>query len=67
MGDYIRFSHNAVRVPNEARVEWLYSVVEGLPPARQKRLIVQAALSEVGFLTPYEAERLLSSLGLEAA
>lgn len=66
MGDYIRFSHTPVSVPNEARIEWLYSVVEGLPKARQKRLIVQAALSEVGFLTPYEAERLLSSLGLEA-
>tara|TARA_R110000868_G_scaffold87274_6_gene244238 strand:- start:292 stop:489 length:198 start_codon:yes stop_codon:yes gene_type:complete len=63
----ILFSHNPVGVPNEARMEWLYSVVEGLPKARQKRLIVQAALSEVGFLTPDEAERLLSSLGLEGA
>jgi hypothetical protein len=63
----IRFSHPPVSVPNEPRVEFMYSVVEGLPPARQKRLIVQAALSEVGFLTPYEAQRLLSSLGLEAA
>jgi hypothetical protein len=67
MNKIVSFSHNPVSVPNEARIEWLYSVVEGLPPARQKRLIVQAALSEVAFLTPDEAERLLSSLGLEAA
>ena len=52
---------------NEARIEWLFCCMEGLPPARKKRLIVIAAMEEVGFLTPGEAHMLLSSLGLEAS
>jgi hypothetical protein len=57
----------AATVPNEARVEFMYSVLTGLPKVRQKRLIVEAACAEVGFLTPEQAERIISSLGLEAA
>lgn len=51
--------------PNDPRVEFMYCVLEGLPPARQKRLIVMAALEPVGFLTIQQAHDMLGSLGLE--
>lgn len=49
---------------NNPRIEFMYSILEGLPPARQKRLLVEAALSDIGFLTEQEAGEVMSSLGL---
>lgn len=67
MSNIHTFHPPAITVPNEARMEFMYSVLSDLPAQRQKRLIVEAACSEVGFLTSEQAERLISSLGLEAA
>lgn len=50
---------------NEARMEWLYNAISDKPPARQKYLIVQAAMEEVGFLSGWDAHVMLCSLGLE--
>lgn len=54
-------------VPNNARHEFLFDACDGLPPARQKRLIVRAAMPEVGFIEADDARVLLSALGLEGA
>lgn len=52
---------------NDARMEFMYEVVDGLPPARQKRLIVRAAMEEVNFITPLSARIMLESLNLRDA
>lgn len=48
-------------------MEFMFDVLEGLPKARQKRLIMRARDSSVAFLEDHEAERLVSALGLEGA
>lgn len=67
MSNILPFIAAAPTALNEARIEFMYSVLAGLPATRQKRLIVEAALPDVGFLTAMQAEMLISSLGLEAA
>ena len=54
-------------LPNDARQEWLFIVLDGKPNATKKRLIVLAASPEVGFLDCQQATVLISALGLEAA
>lgn len=54
-------------VTNDARNEFILSCCEGLPPARQKRLILQARSHEVGFIGDGDAEILIDALGLRSA
>lgn len=52
------------RLCNNPRLEWVFQLQQDLPPARLKRLIVQMASEEVGFLTRSEATIALNALGL---
>jgi len=54
-------------LPNDARMEWLYSALDGRPNSAKKRLIILAASPEVGFLDRQQATILISALGLEEA
>lgn len=54
-------------VPNNPKHEFLFDVCDGLPPARQKRLILRARSPEAGFLDDAAAEILLDALGLREA
>ena len=56
---------DTIKPTNHARMEFMYSVCDGLPRARQKRLIVMAALHDIRFITPQEAQILIDSLGLK--
>ena len=49
---------------NDARQEFLFEVCDGLPPSRQKRLIVRAVMGEIGFVSSMDAEVVLDALGL---
>jgi hypothetical protein len=48
--------------PNSPRMEWLFDAVEAYPPARQKRLIVQAAM--LGIIERDDATIMIDALGL---
>jgi hypothetical protein len=50
---------------NNARVEFMYSILDGLPKARQKRLLVEAGMSDIGFLSVQETNEVMASLGLK--
>ena len=52
---------------DEPRMEFVRQLVAGLPPARQKRLIIMAALQDVAFLSRDEARALLQEMGLRSA
>ncbi len=54
-------------VPNDPRLEFLFDVCDGLPRARQKRLILRARSPEICFLEDPEAEILIDALGLKEA
>ncbi len=58
------FEKTVERVPNDPRQEFLFDCCDGLPPARQKRLIVRARSPEVQFLDAADAEVLIDALGL---
>ncbi len=58
------FEKTVERVPNEPRQEFMFDCCDGLPPARQKRLILRARSPEVQFLNFATAEILLDALGL---
>ena len=55
------------RVPNDPRQEFLFDVCEGLPPARQKRLILRALDPGVGLIDDATAAILLDALGIQDA
>ncbi len=59
------FEKTVERVPNDPRQEFLFGCCDGLPPARQKRLILRARSPEVGFIDDAAAEILLDALGLQ--
>ena len=61
------FEQTVEPVPNDARVEFLFDVCDGLPRARQKRLIIRARSPEVRFLGDTDAEILIDALGLKEA
>jgi hypothetical protein len=52
---------------NDPRLEFIFDLAEGLPPARQKRLVMRARDPEVGLLDDQQAEIALDALGLRAA
>ena len=54
-------------LPNDSRMEFMFGVVEGQPPAQQKRLIVEAAQEQVGLLDDQQAGLLIDALGLKEA
>ncbi len=54
-------------VENDPRLEFLFDVCDGLPRARQKRLILRARSPEIRFLEDPEAEILIDVLGLKEA
>ena len=60
------FEKTVERVPNDPRQEFLFDCCDGLPPARQKRLILRARLPEVGFIDAADADVLIDALGLRA-
>lgn len=55
------------RLPNHPRMEWMFSCVEGMPPARQKTLILQSRSPEVAFLDDSEVDVMLDALGIQEA
>ena len=61
------FEKTIERVPNDPRQEFMFDCCDGLPPARQKWLILRARSPEVGFLDDAAAEILLDALGLRDA
>ena len=61
------FEKTVDRLPNDPRMDWLFSVVEGLPDARKKRLILQARSPEVGFLDDGQTDVMLDALGIRGA
>ena len=58
------FERTVERVPNDPRQEFLFDCCDGLPPARQKRLILRARSPEVQFLDDVDAEVLIDALGI---
>ena len=54
-------------VPNDPRQEFLFDCCDGLPPARQKRLILRARSPEVEFIDDATAVVLIDALGLGSA
>ncbi len=58
------FEKTVERVPNDPRQEFLLDCLDGLPPARQKRLILRARSPEVQFLDAADADVLIDALGL---
>lgn len=62
----IRFPHERTveRVPNDPRFEFLADCLDGLPAARQKRLILRARSPEVAFIDDATAGVLMDALGL---
>ena len=68
--------NNVIRLPvgrtikpvgNNPRHEFIFDVCDGLPLARQKRLVMRARLPEIGFIDDHDAETLLDALGLKRA
>ncbi len=55
------------RLPNDARVEWLFDAVHRLEPSKAKRLILQARNPEVAFLDDGQADLMLDALGIREA
>jgi hypothetical protein len=55
------------RVPNDPRLEWMFTCLSRKPKAEQKRLILQARHPSVGFLNDDDVDVLISALGLEGA
>ena len=60
------FEKTVERIPNDPRQEFIFDCCDGLPPARQKRLILRARSSEVQFLDTADADVLIDALGLRA-
>ncbi len=58
------FEKTVEPVPNDPRQEFMFDCCDGLPPARQKRLILRARSSEVQFLDAADADVLIDALGL---
>ena len=61
------FEKTVERVPNDPRQEFMFDLLDGLPPARAKRLILRARSSEVGFIDDAAAEILLDVLAVREA
>ncbi len=61
------FEQTVRPIPNDPRLEFLFDVCDGLPRARQKRLILRARSPEVRFLGDTDAELLIDALGLKEA
>ena len=59
------FEETIGEASNDARMKFMYDVLDGLPPARQKRLIMRAAMEDIAFVTPLTARILLESLDLK--
>jgi hypothetical protein len=51
-------------VPDDARMAWLWLVLDGHLNPRKKQIILEAARPEVGFLNREEATVLIAALGL---
>jgi len=60
------FEKTVERVPNDPRQEFMFDCCDGLPLARQKRLILRARSPEVQFLDAADADVLIDALGLRA-
>ena len=54
-------------IPNDPRLEFLFDLCDGMPRARQKRLILRARSPEVQFLEDTDVELLIDALGLKEA
>ena len=54
-------------VPNDPRMEFMFGALDGLPPARQKRLILEARQPHVGILSDELAATMIDALGLKGA
>ncbi len=61
------FQKTVERVPNDPQQEFMFDCCDGLPPARQKRLILRARSPEVQFLDAADAGVLIDALGLREA
>jgi hypothetical protein len=69
MSQIVRFptERTVELVPNNPQQEFLFDCCQGLPPSRQKRLIMRARSQEVGFLGDQDTEILIDALGLRSA
>lgn len=67
MSDVTRFplQQTVERVPNDARLEMAFSVVEGMEPARQKRLLMQMRQDDIGWLDDQQVQLAIDALGLK--
>lgn len=52
-------------LPNDPRHEFLFVACDGLPPARQKRLLMLARTAEVALIDDVDARVLCDALGLK--
>jgi hypothetical protein len=68
--------NNVIRLPiertvapvgNNPRHEFIFDVCDGLPVARQKRLVMRARSPEIGFIDDHDAETLIDALRLREA
>jgi hypothetical protein len=61
------FEKRVEPVPNDARMEWMFSALEPHEPASKKRLILQARQEHVGIIDDQQASILIGALGLKEA
>ena len=61
----VRLSIPQPRLTNDPRHEFIFAACDGLPPARQKRLVMMARDPQLGLLTDTDAEILIDALGLK--
>lgn len=59
-----RIGPRAGPVPNDPHQEFVLMCCEGVPPARQKLIIMTARRPEVGLIGDADAEILIDALGL---
>lgn len=65
MADVTRLPVNPERVPNDARLELAFAVVEGMEPARAKRLLLQMQQDDIGWLDSQQVDVAIDALGLK--
>lgn len=56
-----------VPLGNDARLEWLMLALDGHPAGLQKRLVMYARSTEIGFIDDQQASVLMGALGLGPA
>ncbi len=58
------FERTLNMLPNDARLEWLYRVLDAHPNVAKKQIILEASSPHIGFIDDRTATILIDALGL---